>query len=136
MPNHYHLLLRQESDSSISNYIGIAFNAYTQAFNRMYHRSGTLFEGRFRHVVIDADSYVLHLCRYLHLNPVSANIVTTPEEWEYSDYQEWIGSRSRWRIDKDFISRYFTSGKEYRDFVIEYLEDKKKDNKITKYIFD
>jgi REP element-mobilizing transposase RayT len=60
MPNHYHFLLRQETDVPLSKFIGVVFNAYTQAVNRQEERTGTLFAGRFRHVWIDRDEYLIH----------------------------------------------------------------------------
>jgi len=61
MPNHYHLLLRQDGEVSLSKLVNVVFNAYVQALNRQLGRKGTLFEGRFKHVHVDEDEYVLHL---------------------------------------------------------------------------
>ncbi|HYN87438.1 MAG TPA: transposase, partial [Ardenticatenaceae bacterium] len=68
MPNHYHFLLRQETDTPLSRFINVVFNSYVQAVNRQQGRSGTLFQGRFRHIRIDRDEYLLQLCRYIHRN--------------------------------------------------------------------
>lgn len=119
MPNHYHLILKQESDESIAKYMGVVFNAYVQAVNRQMDRSGTLFEGRFRHVHIDRDEYILHLCRYIHLNPVKSGMVGNPEDWEFSDYKDWIFGRR----NRDIISTYFLSPREYAKFVLELKEE-------------
>ena len=62
MPNHYHFLLRQETDQTLSKFINVLFNAYVQAVNRQQGRKGTLFEGRFRHVWVDREEYLTHLC--------------------------------------------------------------------------
>ena len=91
MPNHYHLLLRQESDISISKYVNVVFSAYVQALNKRLGRKGPLFESRFKHVHVDKDEYILHLCRYIHLNPVKAGLVNNPRKWFFSNYLEWIG---------------------------------------------
>ncbi len=136
MPNHYHFLLRQVGDSPISDFMQMVFNSYVQAFNKWNQRSGTLFEGRFKHVAVEKDSYVLQLCRYIHLNSVLAHLVKRPEDWKFSDYRGWIGRENIGQVDKEFISRYFATPIEYENFVLEYLEEKKKDEKILKYMFD
>ena len=78
MPNHYHFLLRLEQDGALSRFVQRLFNSYTQAFNKQQGRGGTLFEGRAKSVLVDTDEYVLHLCRYIHLNPVKAGLVAHP----------------------------------------------------------
>lgn len=114
MPNHFHLILRQNSEKSISDLMRLVFNAYVQAVNRQIGRTGTLFEGRFKHILIDKDNYILHLCRYIHLNPVKAELVAAPGEWRFSNYNEWVGKRNGKLVDHDFISSYFKNPQEYR----------------------
>ena len=118
MPNHYHLLLRPEEDWALSRFIQRLFNSYTQAFNRQQGRSGTLFEGRARSLLVDTDEYVLHLCRYLHLNPVKAGLVGHPNEWPYSNYLEWVGRRGGTLIDRGFVQEYFPDPTDYEAFVM------------------
>ena len=88
MPNHYHFLLRQETDEPLSEFMQVLFNAYVQALNLQQGRTGTLFEGRFKHRRVDQWEYLMILCRYIHLNPVKAKLVTRPEDWAYSNYRE------------------------------------------------
>jgi len=88
MPNHYHFVIRQEGDIPISTFIQRLFLTYTQAYNKQQGRSGPLFEGRFKCVHIDSDEYVIHLCRYVHLNPIVAGLVSRPEDWPYNNYRE------------------------------------------------
>ena len=90
MSTHYHFVLRQDGDIPISRFVQRLFGAYTQVYNQQQGRSGPLFEGRFRHVRVDRDEYAVHLCRYVHLNPVKAGLVDRPEQWVYSNYLEWI----------------------------------------------
>jgi len=65
--------------------------AYTNYVNRKRNRSGHLFQGRYKAILIDQDSYLLELSRYIHMNPVRANIVNKPEEYRNSSYKsfEW-----------------------------------------------
>lgn len=94
MPNHYHLLLRPEEDGVVAPFIQRLFNSYSQAFNKQQRRSGTLFQGRAQTVLVDSDEYVLHLCRYIHLNPVHAGLVPHPGRWPYSNFLEWVERRN------------------------------------------
>lgn len=137
MPNHYHFLLRQDGDFPISKFINVLFNTYVQAVNHQRNRSGTLFEGRFKHKLVERDEYLIHLCRYIHANPVKAGLVTQLEEWPYSNYLEWIDERPGTLIDHDFVDAYFPQRQTYTEFVLDYLrgvEGLPKD--IQRYLFD
>ena len=136
MPNHYHFLLRQETDEPLSKFIGVLFNSYVQALNIQQGRSGTLFEGRFRHKCVDKWDYLVTLCRYIHRNPVKARMVSKPEDWPYSNYQEWIGLRNGELVDRIFVKDHFPKPGEYIAFVNDLEDEKKSDEKISKYLFD
>ncbi len=136
MPNHYHFIIRQESEGGVSEFIRDVFNTYTQAVNRQQHRKGTLFQGRFRHIHIEKDEHILHLCRYIHLNPVKAGLVTLPEQWQYSNYPDWIGERDGTLTDRSFMLDNFGSSRNYREFVMDYLQAKTAEKLIGKYMFD
>ena len=94
------------------------FNSYTQAYNRQQGRSGTLFQGRARHILVDKDEYLLHLARYIHLNPVRAGIVQRPGDWPYSNYLEWVDQRTGSLVDREFVRSYFPEPALYEDFVL------------------
>src|SRR5258708_7069643 len=93
MPNHYHLVVSVHSPN-FSEAMRSFGQAYTQAINRRFDRSGTLFEGRFQAIHIDREANLMHLSRYIHLNPVKARLVELPEAWEYSSYREYVGLRN------------------------------------------
>jgi putative transposase len=90
MPNHYHLVLQQKENGSISKFIQSVMTSYVQAINKKYDTSGTLFQGKAKSKLIDSDENVLQVIRYVHLNPVNAGLVRVPRDWAYSDYREWI----------------------------------------------
>ena len=136
MPNHYHFLLRQETDEPLSKFIGVLFNAYVQALNLQQGRTGTLFEGRFQQKWVDKWEYLIVLCRYIHLNPVRAKLVARPEDWLYSNYRGWIGSQDSLFVDKTFAQDHFSSAEEYVRFVNDVEDEKKSYEKIRKYMFD
>ena len=137
MPNHYHFLLRQDGETLISHFIGVLFNAYAQALNRENGRSGALFEGRFKDVHIDNYAYLLHLCRYIHGNPVKAGLVPMPEAWAFSNYLEWIGERPGKLVDYAFVDEFFPNRADYKEFVLDYLRgiDELPDD-IKQYLFE
>jgi putative transposase len=117
MPNHYHLLVRPEADNALAPFIQRLFNSYTQRFNRVWRRSGTLFERRARSVPVESEQHVLHLCRYIHLNPVKAGLVRHPGQWPFSNYREWVGWRRSDLFDADVAMTYFATARAYEEFV-------------------
>ena len=120
MPNHYHFVLLQAGEHPISYFVQSLFNSYTKAFNKMYGRSGTLFEGPFRAAHVTDDIYLLHLCRYVHLNPLEAGLVTGLRNWPYSNYLEWIEQRNGTLVDREFVRSHFSTSAEYIQFVADY----------------
>ena len=125
MPNHYHFLLRQEEDTPISDFMQAIFNRYTKAVNNAYGRTGTLFEGSFDAIPVVKDAHLLHLCRYIHRNPVEAGLVTHPAQWPYSNYLEWVEQRPGTLVDRDFVRAHFPTPEAYERFVIDYAPSKK-----------
>ena len=123
MPNHYHFLIRQDGETAAGLVFQHTFNSYTKAFNKRYDRSGTLFEERFQVIHVDRDEYLLHLCRYIHGNPVKAGLVQSPEDWAYSNYPDWIGLRTGDLVDREFVQAHFPNHADYRQFVMNYLTD-------------
>jgi REP element-mobilizing transposase RayT len=136
MPNHYHFLLRQETDQALSRFINLLFSTYVQALNIQQERTGTLFEGRFRCIRVDNWEYLMCLCRYIHLNPVKARLVANPEDWPYSNYLEWVELRNGSLLDKSFVQDHFQTPQEYREFVQDIVAEKKSYEKIKHLVWD
>ena len=122
MDNHYHLLLETPSGNlpQIMRHIN---GAYTTYFNVKRDRSGHLFQGRYKAILVDIDEYAKELSRYIHLNPVRAKIVQKPEDYAWSSYQYFIGKQkpAEW-LYRDFILGYFgkkvsSAQKGYQEFV-------------------
>lgn len=134
MPTHYHMLGRQDGDEPAGNLPQFVFNSYTKAYNKMYDHSGTLFEGRFRAKPIQNSSHLLHLCRYIHGNPVKDGLVPEPSDWQWSNYLEWIGERNGSLVDREFIERQFGSAQEYRKFVFQYLKTLDLPDDVQKFL--
>ncbi len=134
LPTHYHLMLRQDGEKPASDVPQFTFNSYSKAYNLMYSHSGTLFEGRFRAKVIQSKSHLLHLCRYIHANPVKHGLVADSADWPYSNYLDWIGERRGTLVDHDFIQNQFGGAGEYRRFVQEYLQSRLLPDEVWKSI--
>lgn len=90
MDNHYHLLL-DTPEPNLSRGMRRVNGSYTQRFNWRHHRIGHLLQGRFKSLLVERESYLLELCRYVVLNPVRAGMVSLPEEWIWSSYGATAG---------------------------------------------
>ena len=135
MPNHYHFLIRVNEDDQLSPFLQILFNSYTQAYNCQQNRSGTLFEGGAQYRLVDTTEYVLQLSRYIHLNPVSAGLVRLPEEWEFSNYREWIGTRNGTLVDLNFVRDFYPDLRSYAAFVHDDLPEEMRKN-VSAYVIE
>lgn len=121
MPNHYHLLVCLETDA-LAGIMQPFSLSYTKAINRRFGRVGSLFQGRFKAIHVDRNEYLLHLSRYIHLNPVLAGLVERPEEWEFSSYGEYVGARMGTLPVPEIVLSQFPTTDAYRAFVESYAE--------------
>ncbi len=111
MPNHFHLLLQQQTRSSMTEFVRAVCTSYSMYFNKKYKRVGGLFQGVYKAVNIENDEYLLHLSRYIHRNPLKlagcnpANL----KEYPYSSYSTYTNTIQRPWIDTQLILDFFTS---------------------------
>jgi putative transposase len=107
MSNHYHLLLETPS-GNLAQLMRHIIGAYTTYCNVKRQRTGHLFQGRYRAILVEADAYALELSRYMHLNPVRAGMVAKPEQDQWSNSRSYIGQRPTpaW-LQTDCILGYF-----------------------------
>lgn len=134
MPNHYHLLIRQDGDFQASLLPQRVFNSYTKAYNKRFNHSGTLFEDSFHIKIVQDTSHLLHLCRYIHENPVKDGFVSDPADWEYSNYREFIGTRNDSLFDAKFFSDYFANQADYYNFVKDDLLTRNLSGTLRNYL--
>lgn len=87
MSNHVHLLCTPQAVNAISPMMQALGRQYVRYFNYTYKRTGTLWEGRYKSCLVDAERYLLELYRYIELNPVRANMVVDPANYVWSSYQ-------------------------------------------------
>jgi REP element-mobilizing transposase RayT len=135
MPTHYHFLIEVYQDGALGGFIQRLFNSYSQAFNRQQNRTGTLFEGRAKSIIVDDSNYAYALVRYIHLNPVVAGLVAAPDDWQFSDYVDWIDARKDGIFDSQFREMFFSSPEEYRSFVLSDIPEAL-ERKISRYYLD
>jgi putative transposase len=90
MDNHYHLVI-ETSEGNLSRGMRQLNGMYTQKYNWKYHKTGHVFQGRYKAIIVDKDSYLLELCRYVALNPVRVHIVEKPEDFRWSSYRVTAG---------------------------------------------
>lgn len=112
MTNHYHLLIEtpQGNLSKVMQYIN---GSYTNFFNRRTRRSGHLFQGRYKAILLDVDSYLLQLSRYIHLNPVRAGLVEQPGDYPHSSYKSFISKKGEEIVTRELIWGMISKDKRY-----------------------
>lgn len=127
MDNHFHLLV-ETPDANLSNAMRDLNGNYAQSFNVRHGRVGHLFQGRYKAFVIEKDSYLLEVARYVVLNPVRAAMVKHPQDWRWSSYRATVGLRKApdW-LHIDWLLGNFSKGriaaqKEYRKFVVSGID--------------
>ncbi len=122
MDNHYHLLI-ETPEANLAKGMRQLNGVYTQTFNRIHRRAGHVFQGRYKAILVEKESYLLELCRYVVLNPVRAMIVKRPEDWRWSSYLSTGGIKGVPEyLTVDWIFGQFgcnrkEAQKGYRDFV-------------------
>ncbi|OGD88402.1 hypothetical protein A3F45_01230 [Candidatus Curtissbacteria bacterium RIFCSPHIGHO2_12_FULL_41_17] len=129
MPNHFHLLIKQTDKKSIELFMRSLATKYSVYFNKKYNRVGSLFQGPYKAVLASDDIYLLHLSRYIHLNPGK----DSPYRMAYSSYPEYLQKRNTsWIYTKDILSHFKTAKKtslkdmlSYQSFVDDYFQDPK-----------
>lgn len=138
MPNHFHFLLKQTKDNGISRFVANFTNSYTKYFNTKHDRVGPLFQGLFKAVHIDNDEQLIHVSRYIHLNPVTSFLVRAEElvEYEWSSYPEYLKPGSSDLVDKKLIMSFFSNSNKYEQFVLDHVDYAKNLERIKHLIFD
>lgn len=134
MPDHYHLLIKILTDYPISKYINDVENSYTRYFNLKIKRKGPLWESSYRIIEISSNEQLLHVSRYIHLNPTTSGLVEKPEDWLFSSYKDII-------TDKDLLEKHLTeisirSIKDYQKFINDNKDYQIKLKQIKRLLLD
>lgn len=136
MPTHFHFILKQLSKDGISLFIKKLLDSYARYFNTKYSRRGPLFEGNFKAIRAENDEQLIHLSRYIHLNPITDFLVRDLKDYLYSSYSEYLGFSKTKIADKEFILSHFSSPKKYEDFVLSRVYYQRELKKIQRLLLE
>lgn len=125
MPNHFHFLIKQKIDSGISNFISLFQNSFTRYFNSKKVRVGHLFQGEFKSVLIESDEQLLHVSRYIHLNPYTSYIVRGHNKilnYRWSSLADYLSENKKSFCKTKIILSLFKNKQSYKKFVLDQAE--------------
>lgn len=136
MPTHIHLVVRQCRDNGIFVVMRNLLNSYSRYFNTRFRRKGPLWDSHFNNILVADDDQLLHLTRYVHLNPVSAGLVDKPEGWIWSSYREYIGELKESERICNYKDLIDINQIEYQKFVNDRISYQKEISKIKRLLLD
>lgn len=108
MPNHFHFLIHQVNTDQLEMFMRSLCTRYSMYFNKKYSRVGSLFQGPYKSVLVNEEPYLLHLSRYIHLNPKE---IISDIENAFSSYAEYLGIRKTLWIKSDIVISFFDKAK-------------------------
>ena len=136
MPTHIHLVLAELVKNGIVEFIRPILNSYTRYFNTKHDRKGPLWQGHIKKVIVESDEQLLHLVRYVHLNPVTSYLVNKPEDWLACSYNESISPKTLQKPLCSFDEYLDISSNEYRAFVEEGIQAQRDLALIRKHLLE
>lgn len=136
MPNHFHFTLRQEQEDGIRKLMQKLTNSFAHYFNIKYKNTGPVFETNFKATLIENDEQLLHLSRYIHLNPVTSYLVENPEDYPYSSYGIYFALKESKIIDPTIVLSQFKKIEDYKKFVMARKDYQRDLSKIRHLILE
>jgi hypothetical protein len=140
MDNHYHIVI-ETVEGNLAQGMRQLNGVYTQTFNRAHHRVGHVFQGRYKAIIVEKDSYLLELARYVVLNPLRARMVKDVTAWPWSSYHAMTGTQTapEW-LQTDWILGQFATQRRrainlYIDFVREGVGQPSVWSKLSGQVF-
>ena len=121
MPNHFHFLLKQLVDGGITEFVSKVSNSYTKYYNIKYNRVGPLMQGEFKSVLVESGEQLIHLSRYIHLNPRVSLITKDLDSYEWSSYKEYLGEVGGFCAKQEILS-LFKNKEAYQQFVLDQVD--------------
>lgn len=121
MPNHFHFLLKQRQENGIAIFMSLLSNSYTKYFNIKYRRIGALLQGVFKSVLVETDEQLIHVSRYIHLNPIVSSLERTLERYPWSSYDEYMRKTTSICV-KENVLTHFSPVQPYKQFVEDQIE--------------
>lgn len=139
MPNHFHFLLRPLVTKGISHFVRNIQHSYSKYFNVKNDRSGSLFQGMFKAVLIETEEQLVHVARYIDLNPVTAYLIEIDEleNYPWTSFSDHIGkSSSSSFVNTQYIMEHFKSGLDYKKFVFDQANYQRELGKVKHLILE
>jgi len=133
MPDHYHLLIKILENNILSKYLSDIENGFSRFFNLKFNRKGPLWQSRFKAVRVRSDEQLLHVSRYIHINPTTSNLVNKPEQWYFSSYRDFIYDSN---VLKNITEISISNIKSFKKFTENQIDYQKTLKKIKKLAFD
>lgn len=122
MPNHFHLLIKQLKEGGITEMLSKLSLSYTKYFNTKYDRVGPLFQGEFKAVYIENDEQLVHVSRYIHLNPITSLLIKDLSKFEFSSYLEYLETNPDGFCSTEVVLSLFASREKYKEFVLDQID--------------
>lgn len=122
MPNHVHLLV-ESSEHPLAKFMQGLQQSYSQYFNLKHRKTGHVFEGRYKAILCQEDAYLLQLIHYIHLNPVRAGMVRSPERYRHSGHDTYLQGKATETIDPRRVLLMLGGKPAYRSFVQDGLSE-------------
>lgn len=138
MPNHFHLLLKQRKTNGISRFLSNVQNSYTRFFNVKHRRDGPLFLGQFKAIRIETEEQLIHVSRYIHLNPYTGYVVKTInalETYPWSSFSNYIKNVSSF-LEANLLLGLLQNTERYKRFVFDQADYQRKLNKIEHLLLE
>ena len=134
MPDHYHFLVKILENDSFSKFMSNIENSFTRYFNIKFNRKGPLWQNSFKSVEIRSNEQLLHVSRYIHLNPTTSNLVDRPEDWIFSSYKDFI-------TDKNILNNHMkeisiNEAFDYKQFIENNIDYQRNLKYIKKQMLD
>ncbi len=129
MPNHIHFVFKQLTENGIANFMSNLQESYAKYFNIKGERTGSLFQSMFKAVRIESDEQLIHVVRYVHLNPLTSYVIRKIKELEtypWCSFAEYVGNQNMGIIDKEDILAHFSSIKRFKDFTYNQVDYQRK----------
>ncbi len=120
MPNHFHFMVKQLKDNGISTFMSQVANSYTKYFNIKYNRVGPLLQGAFKAVLVESGGQLIHLSRYIHLNPVVSGICKAPGDYFWSSFGEYMNQDDI--CSTRLVLDLFPSKEKYKEFTDDQID--------------
>ncbi len=138
MPTHYHLLIKQVYDNGIVQFIANIQNSFAKFFNLKWDRHGALFQNPFKTKWVQTDEELLHISRYIHLNPVTSYLLGFEDltDYEWTSFSWYMDEEKNRFLDTSIILTLAGSRKQYRQFVGDRVDYQRELSRIKRLILE